>query len=254
MTKQVKQPFTEWVNGCLTCLDRLKREFKVECNHGKPRVAYKEAITKSVQHREVYKKQTGGKGKFADITFVIEPVENNMKGLVFVDETKGGALTKEYVEAVKSGFNTAMRNGVLAGYPLESVKVRLLDGAYHEVDSDALSFEICANIGFKEACRKASPIFLEPIMETEISSPVDFIGNISGDLNRRRAIINQIDSDSHGQVIKAMVPLSEMFGYVTTLRSLSSGRATSTMEFSHYAEVPSELSEEILYQGKYSLL
>ncbi|MGI6320163.1 MAG: elongation factor G [Bacteroidales bacterium] len=235
-------------------LDRLKREFKVECNHGKPRVAYKEAITKSVQHREVYKKQTGGKGKFADITFVIEPVENNMKGLVFVDETKGGALTKEYVEAVKSGFNTAMRNGVLAGYPLESVKVRLLDGAYHEVDSDALSFEICANIGFKEACRKASPIFLEPIMETEISSPVDFIGNISGDLNRRRAIINQIDSDSHGQVIKAMVPLSEMFGYVTTLRSLSSGRATSTMEFSHYAEVPSELSEEILYQGKYSLL
>lgn len=235
-------------------LDRLKREFKVECNHGKPQVAYKEAITNVVKHREVYKKQSGGRGKFADITFEISPVDSNVKGLIFVDNIKGGALTKEYISAVQKGFTSAMRNGVLAGYPLEGLKVTLLDGTFHAVDSDSLSFEICASIGFKSACKKAKGVFLEPIMSLEITCPPDFIGNVSGDLNRRRAVIMAIDSNINGQIIKANVPLSEMFGYVTSLRSLSSGRASSTMEFSHYTTVPESISETILQKGKYLLL
>lgn len=235
-------------------LDRLKREFKVECNFGKPQVAYKEAITATVQHREVYKKQSGGRGKFADISFEIAPVDNNVKGLIFVDQIKGGALTKEFISAVQKGFQKAMSNGVLAGYPLEGLKVTLLDGNYHAVDSDALSFEICASIAFKSACRKAKSVFLEPIMSMEVICPADFVGNINGDLNRRRAVIMEIDSNVNGQIIKAQVPLANMFGYVTALRTLSSGRASSTMEFSHYSLVPDSISEEITQKGKYMLL
>lgn len=235
-------------------LDRLKREFKVECNFGKPQVAYKEAITTSVQHREVYKKQSGGRGKFADITFEIAPVDNNVKGLIFVDQIKGGALTKEFISAVQKGFQKAMSNGVLAGYPLEGLKVTLIDGTYHAVDSDALSFEICASIAFKSACKKAKSVFLEPIMSVEVICPADFVGNINGDLNRRRAVIMEIDSNVNGQIIKAQVPLANMFGYVTALRTLSSGRASSTMEFSHYSLVPDSISEEITQKGKYMLL
>ncbi|MDD2412633.1 MAG: elongation factor G [Bacteroidales bacterium] len=234
-------------------IDRLKREFKVECNHGSPQVAYKEAITSTVEHREIYKKQSGGRGKFADITFEIAPVDNNVKGLIFVDNIKGGALTKEFIAAVQKGFQKAMSNGVLAGYPLEGLKVTLMDGNFHAVDSDALSFEICASIAFKNACKKASSVFLEPIMSLEVSSPAEFVGNVNGDLNRRRAVITEIDSNVNGQVIKAQVPLSSMFGYVTALRSLSSGRASSTMEFSHYAVVPESISETITSKGKYIL-
>lgn len=235
-------------------IDRLRREFKVECNQGKPQVAYKEAITSTVQHREIYKKQSGGRGKFADITFEIAPVDNNVKGLIFIDNIKGGALTKEFIGAVQKGFQKAMSNGVLAGYPLEGLKVTLKDGNFHPVDSDALSFEICASIAFKNACKKASSVFLEPIMSLEVLSPAEFVGNINGDLNRRRAVITEIDSNVNGQVIKAQVPLSSMFGYVTTLRSLSSGRASSTMEFLHYAVVPESISETITSKGKYILL
>lgn len=235
-------------------IDRLKREFKVECNQGQPQVAYKEAITSTVQHREIYKKQSGGRGKFADISFEIAPVDNNVKGLIFIDNIKGGALTKEFIGAVQKGFQKAMSNGVMAGYPLEGLKVTLKDGNFHAVDSDALSFEICASIAFKNACKKASSVFLEPIMSLEVSSPAEFVGNINGDLNRRRAVITEIDSNINGQIIKAHVPLSSMFGYVTALRSLSSGRASSTMEFLHYAVVPESISETITSKGKSILL
>lgn len=232
-------------------VDRLKREFKVECNQGPPQVAYKETITKSVIHRELYKKQSGGRGKYADLTVEISPPDPGQKGLVFENEIVGGSIPKEYIPAVEKGFKTAMSNGVLAGYQVESLKVRLFDGGFHAVDSDSLSFEIAAQSAFREACKKAKPVLLEPIMQIEVITPNDYTGDVMGDLNKRRGQLEGMDSRPTGeQVIKAKVPLSEMFGYVTTLRTLSSGRATSTMEFSYYAEVPKSISEEVVAKVK----
>jgi elongation factor G len=227
-------------------VDRLKREFKVECNQGAPQVAYKETITVPVIHREVYKKQTGGRGKFADIQFELIPGDPEKKGLEFINEIVGGAIPKEFIPAVQKGFEQAMSNGVLAGYAVESLKVRLFDGSFHPVDSDSLSFELAAKIGFKEAARKASPVLLEPIMKLEVLTPEENMGDVIGDLNKRRGQLEGMDSRAGSQVIKAKVPLAEMFGYVTQLRTLTSGRATSTMEFSHYAEAPKNVQEEIL--------
>lgn len=232
-------------------LDRLKREFKVDCNQGRPQVAYKEALTGSAQHREVYKKQTGGRGKFADIIFEIGPADDShTAGLQFVDEVKGGNIPKEYIPAIQKGFREAMTNGVLAGFPLDSMKVRLIDGSFHPVDSDALSFEMAARLGFKEACRKASSVILEPIMKVEVNTPDDYLGDVTGDLNKRRAILREVTAKIGAQVIKADVPLSEMFGYVTSLRTLSSGRATSSMEFSHYAQAPDNIAQEVINKAK----
>jgi elongation factor G len=227
-------------------LDRLKREFNVEVNQGAPQVAYKEAITASYQHREVYKKQTGGRGKFADIIFEIGPADEGFKGLQFINEVKGGNIPKEYMPAIEKGFKSAMDNGVLAGYPMESMKVRIIDGSYHPVDSDALSFELCARVGFKEACRKANPILLEPIMKLEVLTPDAYLGDVTGDLNRRRGVLENVIAKVGVQAIQAKVPLQQMFGYVTALRTITSGRANSTKEFSHYAELPKDLSENIL--------
>jgi elongation factor G len=232
-------------------LDRLKREFKVECNQGAPQVNYKEAITGTVNHREVYKKQTGGRGKFADIVVTISPADADAKeGLQFVNEVVGGNIPREYIPSVEKGFKTAMQNGVLAGYSMDSLKVRLTDGSYHAVDSDSLSFEICARTAFREALPKAQPILLEPIMKVEVLTPEDYMGDIIGDLNKRRGQLEGMDSRGGAQVIRAKVPLSEMFGYVTTLRTISSGRATSTMEPSHYAEAPRQVSEEVIAKAK----
>ncbi len=237
-------------------VDRLRREFKVEVNQGPPQVAYKEAITGEVQHREVYKKQTGGRGKFADIQFVLSPVDADFDmttkagGLQFVNEISGGNIPREFIPAVEKGFKAAMVNGVLAGYPVDSLKVRLIDGSYHNVDSDALSFEICARTAFREAVPKAKPILLEPIMKIEVLTPEPNMGDVVGDLNKRRGQIEGMDQRAGSQVIKAKVPLSEMFGYVTTLRTITSGRATSTMEFSHYAEAPRNTSEEVIAKAK----
>lgn len=235
-------------------VDRLKREFKVECNQGAPQVAYKETITTAVTHREVYKKQSGGRGKFADIQFELIPGDPTKPGLEFVNEIVGGAIPKEFIPAVEKGFKQAMNNGVLAGYAVESLKVRLFDGSFHAVDSDSLSFELAAKIGFKEASRKAKPVLLEPIMKVEVLTPEENMGDIIGDLNKRRGQLEGMDSRAGSQVIKVKVPLSEMFGYVTQLRTLSSGRATSTMEFSHYSDAPRNVQEEILakIQGKSS--
>lgn len=230
-------------------LDRLRREFHVECNQGKPQVAYKEAIRSAVQHREVYKKQSGGRGKFADIVFEISPADEGVKGLQFINEIKGGNIPKEYVPSIEKGFKASLGNGILAGYPLESLKVRILDGSFHPVDSDALSFEICAKIAFKEACRKAKSVLLEPIMSVEIETPSDYVGDVSGDLNRRRGIMEGIDAKVGGQAIRAKVPLAEMFGYVTALRTLSSGRASSTMEYAYHSEAPASITEEIIKQA-----
>ena len=227
-------------------LDRLKREFNVEVNQGAPQVAYKEAITTSYQHREVYKKQTGGRGKFADIIFEIGPADEGVKGLQFINEVKGGNIPKEYMPSIEKGFKSAMENGVLAGYPMESMKVRIIDGSYHPVDSDALSFELCARVGFKEACRKATPILLEPIMKLEVLTPDAYLGDVTGDLNRRRGVLENVIAKVGVQAIQAKVPLQQMFGYVTALRTITSGRANSTMEFSHYAELPKDISENIL--------
>ncbi len=227
-------------------VDRLKREFMVECNQGKPQVAYKEAITSTVKHKEVYKKQTGGKGKFADIEVEISPVDEGVKGLQFINEVKGGNIPKEFILPIEKGFKAAMTNGVLAGYPVESLKVRLLDGSSHAVDSDALSFEIAAKIAFKDACKKANPILLEPIMKVEIVTPDDYIGDVTGDLNKRRGVLEEIDAKIGYQVVRAHIPLSSMFGYVTTLRTLSSGRATSTMQFSHFTQAPANVVEEVI--------
>ncbi len=233
-------------------VDRLRREFKVECNQGAPQVSYKETITKNVSHREVYKKQTGGRGKFADIQFELIPGDNEKVGLEFVNEIVGGSIPKEFIPSVQKGFDQAMKNGVLAGYAIESLKVRLFDGSFHAVDSDALSFELAAKIGFKEAARKASPVLLEPIMKLEVLTPEENMGDVIGDLNKRRGQLEGMDSRAGSQVIRAKVPLAEMFGYVTQLRTLSSGRATSTMEFSHYSEAPRNVQEEVLakVQGK----
>ncbi len=227
-------------------VDRLKREFKVECNQGAPQVSYKETIKTATTHREVYKKQTGGRGKFADIQFELIPGDPSKKGLEFINEIVGGAIPKEYIPSVQKGFEQAMKNGVLAGYAIESLKVRLFDGSFHPVDSDSLSFELAAKIGFKEAARKANPILLEPIMKVEVLTPEENMGDVIGDLNKRRGQLQGMDSRAGSQVIKAQVPLAEMFGYVTQLRTLTSGRATSTMEFDHYEDAPRNVQEEVL--------
>ncbi|MDD3161827.1 MAG: elongation factor G [Bacteroidales bacterium] len=232
-------------------IDRLRREFKVECNQGAPQVSYKEAITKEVQIREVYKKQSGGRGKFADIIVKVGPADEGVEGLQFVDEVKGGNVPKEFIPAVQKGFASAMKNGVLAGYLLDSLKVTLLDGSFHPVDSDQLSFEICANLAFKSACAKAGPVLLEPIMKLEVVTPEEGMGDVIGDLNKRRGHLEGMDSNRSGaRVVKAKVPLSEMFGYVTSLRTITSGRATSTMEFSHYSEVSKSIAKDILTEAK----
>lgn len=231
-------------------LDRLKREFKVECNQGAPQVNYKEAITGTVTHRETYKKQTGGRGKFADIVVTISPAEEGKEGLTFVNSVVGGNIPREYIPSVEKGFKTAMQNGVLAGYTMDSLKVELSDGSYHAVDSDSLSFEICARSAFREALPKCKPVLLEPIMKVEVLTPEDYMGDIIGDLNKRRGQLEGMDSRAGAQVIRAKVPLSEMFGYVTTLRTISSGRATSTMEPSHYAEAPRNIADEVISKAK----
>lgn len=231
-------------------VDRLKREFKVECNQGAPQVTYKEAITGTLEHREVYKKQTGGRGKFADIKVIISPVDEGKEGLQFVNEIVGGSIPREFIPSVEKGFASAMSNGVLAGYQLNDMKVRLIDGSFHAVDSDALSFEICARSAFREALPKCKPVLLEPIMKIEVLTPEENLGDVMGDLNRRRGQLEGMDTRAGVQVIKAKVPLSEMFGYVTQLRTLSSGRASSTMEFSHFAEAPKSTAEEVIAKAK----
>jgi len=227
-------------------VDRLRREFKVEVNQGKPQVEYKEALTGESKHREVYKKQTGGRGKFADIVFTMEPGEENKPGLEFVNLIKGGNIPKEYIPSIEKGFKEAMHNGPLAGFELDSMKITLHDGSFHPVDSDSLSFELAAKLGFKESAKGARPVIMEPIMKLEVLTPEENMGDIVGDLNRRRGQVNSMDDRAGSKVVKAEVPLSEMFGYVTSLRTLSSGRATSTMEFSHYAETPSNISEGVI--------
>jgi len=231
-------------------IDRLLREFKVECNQGAPQVAYKETITATVEHREVFKKQSGGRGKFADIVVTIGPADENEKGVQFIDKIKGGNIPREYIPAINKGFKEALYNGVLAGYPVESLKVTLTDGSYHDVDSDSLSFEICAKMAFKHACAKAKPILLEPIMAVEVVTPEEYMGDIIGDFNRRRGKVEGMENKGGARVIKAKVPLSEQFGYVTVLRTISSGRATSTMEFSHYDRVPDSIAKEIVEKAK----
>jgi elongation factor G len=231
-------------------LDRLKREFKVECNQGAPQVAYKETITGVVDHREVYKKQTGGRGKFADIIVKIQGVSEGKEGLEFVNEVKGGNIPREFVPSVEKGFRESMKNGVLAGFPLVGMKVSLIDGSYHAVDSDSLSFELCAKVAYREALPKARPVLLEPIMKLEVVTPEENMGDVVGDLNRRRGVVNGMDDRSGAKVVKANVPLSEMFGYVTSLRTISSGRASSTMEFSHYEPCPNNIADEVIAKVK----
>ncbi len=235
-------------------VDRLKREFKVEVNQGEPQVEYKEAITRAANHRETYKKQSGGRGKFGDIVFRLEPADEVdgkvPMGLQFVNEVKGGNIPKEFIPAIEKGFKEAMKQGPLAGYEMDSMKVTLIDGSFHPVDSDALSFELAAKMGYKEAAKAAGAVILEPIMKLEVLTPEENMGDIVGDLNRRRGQINNMDDRAGSKVVKASVPLSEMFGYVTTLRTLSSGRATSTMEFSHYAETPSNIADEVIKKAK----
>ena len=232
-------------------VDRLRREFGVDINQGAPQVNYKETITTTVQHREVFKKQTGGRGKFADIIVEIGPADEGVTGLQFVDEVKGGNVPKEFIPSVEKGFKSAMANGVLAGYEVPSLKVTLKDGSFHPVDSDQLSFEICARQAFRHACPKAKPVLLEPIMSLEVVTPEDYMGDIVGDLNRRRGQINAMDSTLGARIVKAYVPLAEQFGYVTILRTISSGRATSTMSFHHYAEVPAGLAKEVIEKSGY---
>jgi elongation factor G len=236
-------------------VDRMRREFKVEVNQGAPQVAYKEAFTLKVEHREVYKKQSGGRGKFADIQFEIGPADEEFlkegkSNFQFVNDIFGGAIPKEFIPAIQKGFETSMNSGVLAGFPVESMRVRVFDGSFHQVDSDSMSFELCAKQAYREAGRKAKPIILEPIMKVEVLTPDQYMGDVTGDLNRRRAMLEGMDTRNNLQVIKAKVPLSEMFGYVTQLRSLSSGRASSTMEFSHYAQAPKNIEEEVVTKAK----
>ncbi|NPA35610.1 MAG: elongation factor G [Chlorobi bacterium] len=231
-------------------IDRLKREFKVDCNQGRPQVNYKEAITKEVEHREVFKKQTGGRGKFADIQFRMGPIDEGKTGLQFIDLVKGGNIPKEFIPSVEKGFLNAMDNGVLAGYAVENLKVELFDGSFHPVDSDQLSFEIAARQGFKEAAKKAAPVLLEPIMRVEVVTPEEYMGDIISDFNKRRGQVEGMESKAGARVVKAKVPLAEMFGYVTALRTISSGRATSSMEFLEYAEVPRQLAIEVVKEAK----
>ncbi len=239
-------------------IDRLKREFKVECNQGRPQVSYKEAITKPVELREVYKKQTGGRGKFADIIVRVEPVDAGFEGaLQFIDEVKGGNIPREFIPSIQKGFTTAMKNGVLAGFPMDQLKVTVIDGSYHPVDSDQLSFEVCAIQAFKKACEKAAPVLLEPIMKIEVVTPEESMGDVISDLNKRRGQVEGMESSRSGaRIVKANAPLAEMFGYVTALRTITSGRATSTMTFSHYAEVGSSIAKAVLTeaQGRVDLL
>ena len=239
-------------------IDRLKREFKVECNQGRPQVTYKEAITKPVELREVFKKQTGGRGKFADIIVRIEPVDEGFEGnLQFVDEVKGGNIPKEFIPSIQKGFQTAMKNGVLAGFPVEHLKVTLIDGSFHPVDSDQLSFELCAIQAFKKASEKAGPVLLEPIFKVEVVTPEESMGDVIGDLNKRRGQVEGMETSRSGaRIVKAKAPLAEMFGYVTALRTITSGRATSTMTFSHYAEVSSTIAKNVLTecQGRVDLV
>ena len=237
-------------------VDRLRREFKVECNQGAPQVAYKEAISQSVELREVFKKQTGGRGKFADIIVNVEPADEGVNGLQFIDKVKGGRIPREYIPSVQKGFEGALSNGPLAGFPVENLKVTLLDGSFHPVDSDQLAFEICAKQAFRSAASKAGPKLLEPIMKLEIVTPEEYMGDIIGDLNRRRGDIAGMETKGGARVINAKVPLAEQFGYVTVLRTLSSGRATSSMEFSNYQVVPRSLAEKVLesVQGRIDLL
>jgi len=227
-------------------MDRLKREFNVECNQGAPQVAYKEALNTTVKHREIFKKQTGGRGKFADIVFEMTPTEKGVHGLVFIDQVKGGNIPREYIPSVEKGFREAMRNGILAGFPMDNLQVTLKDGSFHPVDSDSLAFEIAARQGFKHALKKGKVDLLEPIMKVEVVTPEEYMGDVIADFNRRRGQITGMESRQVARVILAQVPLEEMFGYVTVLRTISSGRATSTMEFSHYEEVPATLSSEVI--------
>jgi len=231
-------------------VDRLRREFKVEVNQGQPQVEYKEAITAEAEHREVYKKQSGGRGKFADIVFTIGPADEGVQGLQFTSVIKGGNVPKEFVPSIEKGFKEAMRNGPLAGYEMDSMKVTLRDGSFHAVDSDALSFELAARMGYKAAAKSAKAKIMEPLMKVEVLTPEENMGDIVGDLNRRRGQVNDMSDRAGAKVVKALVPLSEMFGYVTALRTMSSGRATSTMEFSHYVETPSNVSEEVIAKAK----
>jgi len=231
-------------------IDRMRREFNVEVNQGAPQVAYKEALTKNTTHREVYKKQTGGRGKFADINFDLGPRDDGKPGLEFVNAVVGGAIPKEFIPAVQKGFADSMKNGSLAGYPIDSMKVRLFHGSYHDVDSDSLSFEMAARLGFKEAARNAGVKIMEPIMAVEVLTPDEYTGSITGDLNRRRGLMKGMDTKAGSQVIKADVPLSELFGYVTDLRTMSSGRATANLTFSHYEFVPQNLAEGIVTKVK----
>ena len=233
-------------------MDRLKREFGVECNEGAPQVAYKESISSAVDHREIYKKQSGGRGKFADIKFELSPVDADFEseGLQFINEIKGGNIPKEFIPSVEKGFKMAMSNGVLAGFPLNTLKVRLYDGSYHDVDSDALSFELAAQIAFKSACKLATPKILEPIMKLSVITPEINMGDVIGDLNRRRGQVEGMDDKGGAKVVSAKVPLSEMFGYITDLRTITSGRATSTMEFFDFVEAPKNISEEVIKKVK----
>lgn len=230
-------------------VDRLRREFKVEVNQGQPQVSYREAILGSVDHRETYKKQTGGRGKFADISVEIMPTENG-QGFEFVNEIKGGSIPREFIPSVEKGLKEAMGNGVLAGYPLEGLKVRLYDGSFHAVDSDQLSFELAGRLAFRNAASKAKPILKEPIMAVEVVTPEEYMGNVVGDLNRRRGKIEEMGDRGNSKVVKAKVPLSELFGYVTSLRTISSGRASSTMQFSHYEQTPNNIQEEVVAKVK----
>ena len=231
-------------------VDRMRREFKVEVNQGQPQVEYKENLTMTANHREVYKKQSGGRGKFADIVFELAPADDNKPGLEFINEIKGGNVPKEYIPSVEKGFKEAMRNGPLAGFEVEGIKVTLKDGSFHPVDSDALSFELAAKLGFKEAGKKAKPVIMEPIMKIEVVTPEEYMGDIVGDLNKRRGTINGMDDRNNAKVIKAFVPLSEMFGYVTSLRTLSSGRAASSMEFEKYEAAPQNVAEDVIAKAK----
>ncbi len=231
-------------------IDRINREFKVECNQGKPQVAYREAVTITVKHREVFKKQTGGRGKFADIIVEVGPVDEGESGLQFVDKVKGGNIPREFIPAVEKGFKEAMRNGPLAGYPIDSLKVVLLDGSYHPVDSDSLSFELAAKSAFRSIAPKANPVLLEPIMMAEVVTPEEYMGDVISDFNRRRGQVEGMESKMGARVIRAKVPLAEKFGYVTVLRTLTSGRATSTMEFSHYDEIPEDIARKIIEKAK----
>ena len=239
-------------------IDRLRREFKVECNQGRPQVTYKESISQAVEVREVFKKQTGGRGKFADIICRVEPVDADFEGtLQFIDEVKGGNIPKEYIPSIEKGFKNAMRSGVLAGFPVEQLKVTVIDGSYHPVDSDQLSFELCAMQAFRSACMKAKPVLLEPIMKVEVVTPEENLGDVIGDLNKRRGQVEGMETSRSGaRIVKANAPLAEMFGYVTALRTITSGRATSTMTFSHYSEVTTAIAEKVLseFQGRIELL